>query len=205
MCSATLTAFPPGVLITSTPRRVASSRSMLSTPTPARPTTRSRRAFSSSSGVTFVALRTTNASASAISASSVSLVVRTMFHPALCSSSTPRSLILSATITFIGPHVICLKCTPPACESRRKQGNNGNGAIAQCQIALTVRRACRSRADAQAVLFRRLFDRTGPVREMIQRLRIGRVKMERSDRHCARENRGIVRVRRDIFVDALLE
>src|SRR6267154_2364635 len=101
VCSATLTAFPPGVLMTKTPRRVASSRSMLSTPTPARPITRSRGAFSNSSGVTLVALRTIKASASAICAWSVSLVVRTMFHPALRSSSTPRSLILSATITFI--------------------------------------------------------------------------------------------------------
>src|SRR5712692_9662921 len=101
VCSATLTAFPPGVLMTRTPRRVASSRSMLSTPTPARPTTRSRGAFSRSSGVTLVALRTIRASASAICALSVSLVVRTMFHPALRSRSTPRSLILSATITFI--------------------------------------------------------------------------------------------------------
>src|SRR5713226_75317 len=101
VCSATLTAFPPGVLMTRTPRRVASSRSMLSTPTPARPTTRSRGAFSRSSGVTLVALRTIRASASAICAFSVSLVVRTMFHPALRSRSTPRSLILSATITFI--------------------------------------------------------------------------------------------------------
>jgi hypothetical protein len=32
-----------------------------------------------------------------------------MFQPALRRSSTPRSLILSATITFIGPRVICLQ------------------------------------------------------------------------------------------------
>ena len=65
VCSATLTELPPGVLMTRTPRLVASSRSMLSTPTPARPTTRKCGALSISSGVTFVALRTINASASA--------------------------------------------------------------------------------------------------------------------------------------------
>src|SRR6266542_1341927 len=53
---------PPGVFITTTPRRVAASRSTLSTPTPARPTTRSRVAFSRSFAVTFVALRTASAS-----------------------------------------------------------------------------------------------------------------------------------------------
>jgi hypothetical protein len=31
-----------------------------------------------------------------------------MFQPELRSSSTPRSLILSATITFIWPRVMCL-------------------------------------------------------------------------------------------------
>jgi len=36
---------PPGVLMTRTPRRVASCKSMLSTPTPARPTARSLGAF----------------------------------------------------------------------------------------------------------------------------------------------------------------
>ena len=104
VCSATLTAFPPGVLITNTPRFVAASKSMLSTPTPARPTARSLGALASNSAVTFVALRTISASASAISASSVSFVVRTVFQ-SVCSLSsfTPRSLILSATITFIPP------------------------------------------------------------------------------------------------------
>ena len=43
VCSATLGALPPGVFITRTPRRVAASRSILSTPTPARPTTRRLR------------------------------------------------------------------------------------------------------------------------------------------------------------------
>ena len=49
VCSATATAFPPGVFITAMPLRVAASRSMLSTPTPARPITRSFCACSSSS------------------------------------------------------------------------------------------------------------------------------------------------------------
>src|SRR2546426_790291 len=37
VCSATETLLPPGAFITTTPRRVAASRSMLSTPVPARP------------------------------------------------------------------------------------------------------------------------------------------------------------------------
>ena len=40
VCSATETALPPGVFITSTPAAVAEGRSTLSTPTPARPITR---------------------------------------------------------------------------------------------------------------------------------------------------------------------
>ena len=46
VCSATEMALPPGVFITSTPAAVAASRSTLSTPTPARPMTRSFGAFS---------------------------------------------------------------------------------------------------------------------------------------------------------------
>ena len=45
VCSATLMAFPPGVFMTSTPLRVAASRSTLSTPTPARPMTRRALGF----------------------------------------------------------------------------------------------------------------------------------------------------------------
>jgi hypothetical protein len=60
--SATVIEDPPGVFITTTPRRVAASRSTLSTPTPARPTTLSRTAFSRSLAVTLVALRTASAS-----------------------------------------------------------------------------------------------------------------------------------------------
>ena len=65
VCSATEIALPPGVFITSTPAAVAASRSTLSTPTPARPITRSFGAFSSTSGFTCTALRTSSASASA--------------------------------------------------------------------------------------------------------------------------------------------
>ena len=65
VCSATEMALPPGVFITSTPASVAASRSTLSTPTPARPITRSFGAFSSTALVTCTALRTSSASASA--------------------------------------------------------------------------------------------------------------------------------------------
>ncbi len=72
VCSATATALPPGVFITTMPRRVAASRSMLSTPTPARPITRSVRAWSRSLAFTSTAERTTSASASATSCASAS-------------------------------------------------------------------------------------------------------------------------------------
>jgi len=64
VCSATETALPPGVFMTSTPASVAASRSTLSTPTPARPMTRSLGAFSSTAAFTCTALRTRSASAS---------------------------------------------------------------------------------------------------------------------------------------------
>ena len=66
--SATATAFAPGVFITTMPRRVAASASMLSTPTPARPITRSLGACAISASSTCTALRTTSASASASAA-----------------------------------------------------------------------------------------------------------------------------------------
>ena len=56
-------ALPPGVFITRTPAAVAASRSTLSTPTPARPMTRSFGAFSSTLWFTCTALRTSSASA----------------------------------------------------------------------------------------------------------------------------------------------
>src|SRR4029077_20702847 len=201
VCSATLTALPPGVLMTRTPRRVASSRSILSTPTPARPTTRRRGAFSSSSGVTLVALRTISASALAISALRVSFVVRTMFQPAVRRSSTPRSLILSATMTFIGPRrVMCLQvlrwqCAEAAASKRITVATSSRG----------VKWCASVRCLVSDVLLGGLRDGLGPVREVIQGLGVGGVEMEWSDGDGARKNRGIIGVRRDVFVDALLE
>ena len=57
VCSATATAFPVGALTTITPRRVAASTSMLSTPVPARPITRRCSPASITEAVTGVALR----------------------------------------------------------------------------------------------------------------------------------------------------
>ena len=62
VCSAAVTEFPWGVFMTTMPRFVAASISTLSTPVPARPTTLSRVARSSRSGVTLVAERTTRPS-----------------------------------------------------------------------------------------------------------------------------------------------
>jgi hypothetical protein len=62
VCSAADTTLPTGALTTTTPRREQASTSMLSTPTPARPTMRSRGARSSSSAVIAVEERVTRAS-----------------------------------------------------------------------------------------------------------------------------------------------
>ena len=59
VCSAAVTTFDSGALATTIPRLVAASTSTLSTPTPARPITRSRSARSIRSAVIFVAERIT--------------------------------------------------------------------------------------------------------------------------------------------------
>src|SRR5260370_431084 len=102
---------------------------MLSTPTPARPTARNFFARSSRSAVTFVALRTIKASASAISSFRSSLVVSTMFQPGCSfSSCTPRSLILSATITFMSLAV-------SSGFFPRSLNNQSSEPLAHCQIS----------------------------------------------------------------------
>ena len=62
VCSAVVTLLPKGLFITTIPRRVAASMSMLSTPTPARPITFSEEARSITSRVTLVELRIKSAS-----------------------------------------------------------------------------------------------------------------------------------------------
>ena len=57
VCSAAETTFAPGAFATTIPFRVAASTSTLSTPTPARPITRSRVPFSIRSALSFVAER----------------------------------------------------------------------------------------------------------------------------------------------------
>ncbi len=63
MCSAVETVFPPGVFITTIPRRVAAATSMLSTPTPARTIALSLGWFSRISAVSCVPERMTIPSA----------------------------------------------------------------------------------------------------------------------------------------------
>ena len=69
-CSATLMLLAPGALTTRIPRALAASRSTLSTPAPARPTTFRRTACRSRSPSTRVALLTMSPSASASAAAS---------------------------------------------------------------------------------------------------------------------------------------
>src|SRR6478672_1970827 len=103
-CSAVEIVFPPGAFSTTTPRRVAVSTSTLSTPTPARPTTRNFLAAFKIFAVTFVWLRMMSAAKSGMaSANCVSFnPVCTLASraPPRVSSSIPRCEIASAIKTF---------------------------------------------------------------------------------------------------------
>ena len=88
-CSAVVIELPNGVFITITPLAVAAGMSTLSTPMPARPTTRSFLAFSSSFAVTLVAERMARPSKSPIISASLSLSAPSLGWK---STSTPRSL-----------------------------------------------------------------------------------------------------------------
>src|SRR5207247_7121980 len=98
-CSAAATMLPRGALTTRMPLRVAACTSMLSTPTPARPTTRSLRPASMIGAVTRVSLRTTSASNSGILriSSDSSNLLTTVTSPARRSRSRPSSASGSAT------------------------------------------------------------------------------------------------------------
>jgi hypothetical protein len=127
-CSAVLIVFPAGVFITMTPRLVATSTSTLSTPTPARPTTFSFFAASSTFAFTFVCERTTRPSNSPMisrSASSLSPVfTTTSSKPPSCNSATPRSLTGSATRT-LGLLMFLEKGRALWAATRRGQTENG--------------------------------------------------------------------------------
>ena len=102
VCSATEMALPPGVFITSTPAAVAASRSTLSTPTPARPMTRSFGAFASTCWFTCTALRTSSASASARCCVYSFGFETIVFQPGWdCNSSIPAGARGSAIRMFI--------------------------------------------------------------------------------------------------------
>src|SRR4051794_20452985 len=103
VCSATEIALPPGVFITSTPASVAAGMSTLSTPTPARPITRSLGAAAKTSLSTFTALRTTRASQSARCGRYVFGSAMTISQPVCaCSNSIAAGASGSATRTFMG-------------------------------------------------------------------------------------------------------
>src|SRR5579859_515713 len=103
VCSATATALAPGVFMTAMPVLVAASRSMLSTPTPARPITRSLFAARSTSAFTSTAERTMSASASDSAAGNpfVSWSEVMTVHPASSfRSCTALAAIFSAMTIF---------------------------------------------------------------------------------------------------------
>src|SRR5438874_8661575 len=99
VCSAAAMMLPRGALTTRMPLAVAAGTSMLSTPTPARPTTRRRLPASRTRAVTRVSLRTTSASNSGTSSTSWSslCLVRTSTSPRARSRATPSSARGSAT------------------------------------------------------------------------------------------------------------
>ena len=103
-CSATLILLAPGAFRTRMPRALAASRSTLSTPVPARATTRSRGEALISSAVTRVALRTIRASASATAADSCSSDRprrASTVQPSTSSSSTAESGSVSGITIFM--------------------------------------------------------------------------------------------------------
>ena len=102
VCSAAESVLPVGVLTTITPRWVAASRSMLSTPLPARPITCSFEPASITALVTFVPERTISAWQSAIAfSSSASLgFSSSMTSASRLSRSMPSCAIGSVMRTF---------------------------------------------------------------------------------------------------------
>ncbi len=99
----------PGVFMTTTPLIVAALTSMLSTPTPARPTTRSFLPAASTSAVTCVPLRTISPSYSGMTSSSCSLL-RPVFTSTLmsaCSFRRSRAAAPSLSETSI-LYIVCL-------------------------------------------------------------------------------------------------
>ena len=101
--SAAETVLPAGAFRTGMPRSVAASRSMLSTPAPARPMTFRRGAASIRARVTRVALRTMTASArviaSSFSAGALSASQRTSKRSSPVRAPSPECETLSATPT----------------------------------------------------------------------------------------------------------
>src|SRR5436190_18592001 len=104
--SAVETVLPPGVFITTTPCCVAASTSTLSTPTPARPTTRNCGAASITLDVTLVSERTTIATTSLTIGSSSASASRlgnttTSNSGRCCSKAIPLGETGSQTRIFI--------------------------------------------------------------------------------------------------------
>src|ERR1017187_4142501 len=95
-------ALPPGVFITSTPAAVAASRSTLSTPTPARPITRSLGARSSTPRSTCTALRTSRASQSARCWEYSLGFETTISHPCCARNSSMPAAARGSAIRILG-------------------------------------------------------------------------------------------------------
>ena len=98
--SAVETRLPPGEFMTTIPRRVAASRSTLSTPMPGRPMMRRLVAASRTSAVTWLALRIIIAwyGATIAASSGAGMDFReSIVHPSAFRSCIPRSVMPSST------------------------------------------------------------------------------------------------------------
>ncbi len=124
VCSAAEMVFSPGAFITTTPRRVAAGTSMLSTPAPARPITRSTGAAAIRSSVTRVSDRTTSPTASWMAARSASGA-----RPGRSTGSRPAARSTSAQVferrseirIFIAPSRRARRRSRPEGHARRRR------------------------------------------------------------------------------------
>ena len=127
VCSAVVIVLPSGAFMTTMPRVVAAGTSMLSTPTPARPITRSLSAASIKFAVTFVSLRTIRPSTSTNALPNSSGERPVFFStekPASRNGCKPLSLTSSATRIFVSREVIFGKLNNCALGPHKPNGDD---------------------------------------------------------------------------------
>ena len=145
-CSAVVMALPFGVFITTTPRAVADLMSTLSTPMPARPTTFSRGAASSSS-LRHLGRRADRQAVvladDAAQSAGDSPVLTSTSMPAVAEDSTAAADSLSEIRTF-------MSVTPPPVAVRRRAPGHGPSRATAAGRAMSAGSTVAPRPDAQA-------------------------------------------------------